>query len=122
MQKKQVRAVVVICTVNWTWLAGLAVLATAAATCSDPRFSWAQGGWRLHVVVARTSNFTLLYCTLHAPLNKEWEPQSGANERLIGLLHQQTSTSLVFDFTLSSANVLRAELEVALPVTPTSML
>jgi hypothetical protein len=26
----------------------------------------------------------LLYFTLHAPPNKEWEPQSGANERLIG--------------------------------------
>jgi hypothetical protein len=24
------------------------------------------------------------YITLHAPLKEEWEPQSGANERLIG--------------------------------------
>jgi hypothetical protein len=26
----------------------------------------------------------LHYITLHAPLKREWEPQSGANERLIG--------------------------------------
>ncbi|KAF6263800.1 hypothetical protein COO60DRAFT_344167 [Scenedesmus sp. NREL 46B-D3] len=35
----------------------------------------------------------LHYITLHAPPNKEWEPHSGANERLIGLhvcrRHQQ---------------------------------
>jgi hypothetical protein len=29
----------------------------------------------------------LLYFTLHPPPKKEWEPQSGANERLIGIAH-----------------------------------
>jgi hypothetical protein len=34
---------------------------------------------------AMPCNECLLYFVLHAPPNKEWEPPSGANKRLIGM-------------------------------------